>query len=79
MSQTSIIMYLKEVINMFRKIIKKLFVHKCLGVYTVVSKEKREVNEKLLIKKPLVTSGMFKSFNDREKFYKELFSFCNQQ
>lgn len=64
---------------MFERLVNVFFEKRERNNVTLISKNNREIIEKTPIKKPLASSGVFSSFDDREFFYKSLFNACNRQ
>lgn len=66
---------------MIEKIFNLFFIKEEGKKVTVISQEAREIERRGIDKKkkPPMSSGVFASFSDREKFYHKLFSLYSQQ
>ena len=64
---------------MIKKILNLFFEKKESEGITIISREKREILENGIKKKPLISSGVYSSFEEREKFYKEMFTSYSQR
>ena len=64
---------------MFERLVSVFFDKKERKSVTLISKNNREIINSTPTKKPLASSGVFNSFADREKFYKDIFNVCSRQ
>ena len=64
---------------MFDKIIMALFYKKEKGGVLTISCKGRDINEETIKKISQPSSGIYKGFAEREKFYKQLFISCSQR
>lgn len=66
---------------MINKIFSLFFIREEGKKITIISQEGREIDRKDIgkKKKPPMSSGVFASFREREKYYQRLFSLYSQQ